>query len=256
MGQASHGNERHIEAQRRLDADAGDDPEYDRVIRSDLEPVDTAPDVEGIQIRLDDLGNPEFTATPEPGREDVFYDSVGRDDIQSKEEEGKDYIEALAGGDDKIDAGGGDDVALGGAGSDEIACDDGKDIVVGGADDDDLYGGEFKTYADVLAEADGTGGGGEKGDWVDGGAGDDLVAGASQADGLTGGQGDDILAGGDGDDTLFGDKALVELARDWRLECAVEETADKTTPVANVVPMRKVGTGGTARNDEQWRRPA
>jgi hypothetical protein len=34
-------------------------------------------------------------------------------------------------------------------------------IVVGGADDDDLYGGEFKTYADVLAEADGAGGGGE-----------------------------------------------------------------------------------------------
>jgi Ca2+-binding RTX toxin-like protein len=251
-GQPSH--KQHLEARLQLDTDSEEDPEFDRVIRGDLEPVDTAPDVAGIQIRLDDLGNPEFTATPEPGREDELYDSAGRDDIRSKE--GNDVIEALAGGDDKIDAGGGDDLVQSGTGSDEVAGGDGKDIVVGGADDDDLYGGEFKTYADVLAEAEGAGGGGEKGDWVDGGEGDDLVAGAAQADGLTGGEGDDIIAGGDGDDTLFGDHALVELGRDWRIERAVEETADKTTYKATLQggDLEETGAGddyieGGAGND-------
>jgi hypothetical protein len=252
-GQASH--KQHLEAKLQLDADSEEDREYDRVIRGDLEPVDTAPDVEGIQIRLDDLFNPEFTATPQPGREDFFYDSVGRDDIQSKE--GKDYIEALAGGDDKIDAGGGDDVALGGAGRDEIAGGGGKDIVVGGADDDDLFGGEFKTYADVLTEADGAGGGSEKGDWVDGGEGDDLVAGASQADGLTGGAGEDVGFGDGGREMILAIPSqrhgrMPRKSRRWRDGARVVEAACRSASAK----ITKVGAGGTTRNDERWRMAA
>lgn len=111
---------------------------------------------------------------------------------------------------DRIDAGGGNNVLYGGAGDDELYGDYGKDFIHGGIGNDNINGGFFGL--DELFGDDGNDTliGSYDSNIIDGGNGNDLVVGGSGNDLLTGGSGDDTIYGdngsssGDGQDTLIG----------------------------------------------------
>ena len=102
---------------------------------------------------------------------------------------------SIAGGNDTITGGDGDDSIYGmlgndsmdgGVGADQVYGQSGSDTIVGGDDADQLYGGDAT-------------------DAIDGGAGNDLVLGQSGNDILMGGDGNDLVRGGTGRDWLSGD---------------------------------------------------
>ena len=104
----------------------------------------------------------------------------------------------------------GDDQLLGENGNDRLFAGGGNDVLDGGTGDDTLYGdGLFTLFEfanlqpsllpgnDVLYGRDGN-------DYLDGGAGDDLLDGGIGNDALAGGNGEDFLFGGAGNDSLNG----------------------------------------------------
>lgn len=106
---------------------------------------------------------------------------------------GDDVINAK-GGDDTVFAGGGDDVVNAGSGQDTVYGQGGDDLLNGGQGDDELHGGSGD---DILR-------GGQGQDELHGGIGDDELRGGQGDDDLFGGQGDDSLYGGQGQDKLDG----------------------------------------------------
>lgn len=121
-------------------------------------------------------------------------------------------------GDQRIDAGDGNDSVMGGNGYDELVGGNGADTLSGGAGGDTLSGGEGAdsieggTGADYLS-------GGLGSDHIDAGSGDDLVQGGDDSDSIWGGSGDDILNGNDGDDEIHGGSGRDEVyggtGNDW-----------------------------------------
>lgn len=106
---------------------------------------------------------------------------------------GDDVINAK-GGDDTVYAGGGDDIVNAGSGQDTVYGQGGDDLLNGGQGDDELHGGSGD---DILR-------GGQGQDELHGGIGDDELRGGQGDDDLFGGQGDDSLYGGQGQDKLDG----------------------------------------------------
>lgn len=96
-------------------------------------------------------------------------------------------------GDDRLEAGAGDDTIRGG---------DGRDYIDGYSGDDDIDGGEGH---DVVYAGDGDDivRGGRGRDYLEGGAGDDTIMGGDQADIISGGGGNDRLDGQRGDDVIY-----------------------------------------------------
>jgi Ca2+-binding RTX toxin-like protein len=92
-----------------------------------------------------------------------------------------------------VEAGLGDDYALGNTGDDTVVGGGGADVLIGDAGDDVLHGDDA-----------GTEGAQDGDDRLFGGAGNDSLFGGGGRDALFGGSGDDILDGGSGDDVLHG----------------------------------------------------
>jgi Ca2+-binding RTX toxin-like protein len=101
-----------------------------------------------------------------------------------------------------IDAGGGDDVVVGGDLGNDIIGGAGNDTLYGGRLDDWLLGGDGNDVLDA-GTADQAALGGD-GNYLDGGAGNDTLKGREGSDWLEGGDGADIITGGAGDDILAG----------------------------------------------------
>lgn len=142
-------------------------------------------------------------------------------------------------GDQRINAGGGNDSVYGGSGSDQLNGEaghdtldggvgadilqggDGNDLLIGGSGDDTLDGGlGYDTIfagsgSDVVNSGNGhdeidagsghdTIDGGNGNDTINGGSGRDEIVGGGGADLINGGDGPDSILGGDGNDTIFG----------------------------------------------------
>ncbi len=120
-------------------------------IKGDLKPVDFNPDLEGIQIQIDQWGNVIVdSGTTDPNRNDTFYDTTGNDKIEG------------LGGDDVITMRqGGSDWLLGGEGRDSITVtaasgnaiiegNAGADLLSGGAGDDRIFGDNYGVRADLI----------------------------------------------------------------------------------------------------------
>ncbi|AMJ61176.1 Hint domain-containing protein [Bosea sp. PAMC 26642] len=119
--------------------------------------------------------------------------------IYNGDDSGEDII--TGGGNDVINAKGGDDTVFAGSGDDEVDAGSGDDTVYGQSGDDTITGGQG---ADKLY-------GGSGDDDLSGGQGTDKIYGGSGDDALTGGQGADALFGDSGDDSLFGGEGGDEL---------------------------------------------
>ena len=146
-----------------------------------------------------DLIDLAYTGDPEGDRVDSFDSLEVFDDqpIDSLERAG--FEEILGGtprGDnrDAIDAGAGDDTALGLDGDDVIYGGDGNDSIDGGIGFDDLSG---DAGDDTIV-------GGLGQDKLFGDGGNDALSGGDQADTLVGGAGDDSLDAGGGEDRVIG----------------------------------------------------
>lgn len=109
-----------------------------------------------------------------------------------------------AGGDDRLIGGRGSDSLFGGIGNDRLTGSGGADVLNGGGGDDVLRAGGGKDRLFGKRGDDDLDGGG-KNDFLRGGAGDDTLKGGRGADKLLAGGGDDVNIGGGGADVfIFG----------------------------------------------------
>ena len=106
-------------------------------------------------------------------------------------------------GSNRVELGGGLDVASLGGGKDIVIGGEGVDAILGGGGGDRLYGGEFLDLASALASAGEPSG--EIGDMLADRSGDDWLTGSPGDDLISGGSGNDLLIGGPGDDHIYGD---------------------------------------------------
>ena len=113
---------------------------------------------------------------------------------------GDDVVEA-GGGNDRILAGAGDDIVLAGAGRDEVFGGDGDDLIFTNGGADTVEGGKGRD-AILLGRGDDIADGGNGSDLLLGHGGDDLLIGGKGGDLLIGGSGSNRLKGGDGHDGL------------------------------------------------------
>lgn len=110
---------------------------------------------------------------------------------------------SLGAGEDRIHAGGGDDVVRGFASADYIDGGAGDDALFGGQGWDRLTGGTGRDHLDGGDHSDAlTAGNGNDEAW--GGAGNDTIDGGNHKDSLWGGDGDDRIIAGQGFDTAWG----------------------------------------------------
>ena len=107
-------------------------------------------------------------------------------------------------GDDNVAAGGGDDTVHGEAGDDFLGGGEGDDSMTGGAGDDTLGAGFGDDTVQGNAGNDVVAGGAGNDD-IEGGAGNDTMGASFGTDTVLGGEGDDSLGGGTGRDLLSGD---------------------------------------------------
>jgi Ca2+-binding RTX toxin-like protein len=166
-----------------------------RTILGDMRPIDIDPIEVGIQLGYDDIEN-LLVDVEEVGREDYLYDSAGNDVIRSGA--GDDQVNAIRGGNDRIEGGSGRDTLYGFGGNDIILGGSDGDIANGGIGNDWLFGEEELTVGDALDQGYDQSPSGLKGDWLNGSDGDDIVIGSSANDALFGGRGFDVLVGGAG----------------------------------------------------------
>ncbi|SLN21911.1 RTX-I toxin determinant A from serotypes 1/9 [Pseudoruegeria aquimaris] len=121
-------------------------------------------------------------------------------------------VVSLAGGNDDLRGGDGDDVMFGeagddklhgGSGDDELSGGEGNDKILGGTGNDSLDGGSGD---DKLMSGGGhdTVEGGAGNDYIHAGGGDDVIDGGAGADKIVGGAGSDVISGGAGNDHLWG----------------------------------------------------
>jgi len=201
-----------------------------RVIEGDFEPLDVDPNTPGTQTDVDEFGNLLVTTNPALNRADTLFGSDGQNGSDPN-----DKIVA-GGGDDVVDAKSGDDIVQGGTGRDTIVAGTGNDLVEAGANGTDagdiVAGGEGadRLYADArfdpagtvaaelaaaLAAGESQTASGLKGDFLSAGADNDVAIGGKDNDSLTGGGGADILVGGAGADYLWGDSGGRAVTLDW-----------------------------------------
>lgn len=181
------------------------EPETTNTILGDLEPANDPP-------QYDALGNVIVGDTPAPGREDALFDSTGDDRIEAGG--GNDWIRAFRGGNDHIDGGDGDDIVSAGDGDDVVEGGAGSDILLSGTGEDWLYGGYALDDPDAPAT-------GLRGDYLAGYVGNNYLIGSTGNDVITGGSGDDLLVGGAGNDNLWGDNQATLVERSWDLQRSV-----------------------------------
>jgi len=174
-------------------------------IVGDLTPIPADPgdyqyDALGYAIanaKTDALGNAicDLNA-PAPNRNDFLYDSAGNDRIQA------------GGGDDIICANkGGNDILEGGSGADIVAdYGDGNNQLYG-----DNYGG-MSTLVNTGEVAESIN---EKGDLLSAEGGTDQLYGSNRNDALFGGGGNDLLIGGGGNDIIMADSSITSALHDW-----------------------------------------
>ena len=111
--------------------------------------------------------------------------------------EGRNDVYKAYDGDDRVEAGAGDNKIFGGNGNDTLEGNEGHDYLDGGSGDDELLAGEGNDILD----------GGSGDDRLNGQTGNDILIGGEGNDRLNGGNydnGNDIIIGGKGDDTLSG----------------------------------------------------
>lgn len=106
---------------------------------------------------------------------------------------GDDVVEA-GGGNDRILAGSGDDIVLAGSGNDDVMAGSGNDLIFGEGGADSVQAGRGRD-AVLLGNGD---------DTAQGGAGNDMLLGQGGDDVLVGGRGNDLLVGGGGSNRMAG----------------------------------------------------
>jgi len=144
-------------------------------IVGDLKAKDFDPAKDGVQSQTDDLGN-VITDRASPTLTATTPSTTARATTSSSPAAAPTTITALRGGDNRIEAGTGNDWIYAGSGADHILGEAGDDFIWAGAGNDS----------------------------VEGGAGDDNLYGQTGDDLLIGGAGTDIVEGGSGDDQLYG----------------------------------------------------
>lgn len=218
------------------DADQTSPATMDRVIVGDKETVDVDPLTDGVQSKIDDLGNIVTNpAVDETNREDWLRDGVGNDEIYTKS--GDDEVEATRGGNNLIDGGSGSDRVLAGNGNDTLIGGTESDRLTAGQGDDQIFAEEQMADAEIIAANQVQNAIAERGDLLGGGGGDDLLVGHRRNDLLYGGSGSDTLWGGAGDDVLYGDVELLGAAKDWEVQKVVQVRDNLTeyfTPVTGI----------------------
>ena len=105
----------------------------------------------------------------------------------------------------------------------------------------------------AIAQGTSQTGTGQKGDWLNGGAGDDIVVGGTGNDILFGGEGQDILVGGAGDDVIDGDDDYTATGFDWSAADYGNPFDRYFSPIEN---RNSTPMAGGASNDMAWRRAA
>jgi len=184
------------------------DPEIDGITKEgDYALKDFYNDDGDVYHKKDELGNWIVDEDrPEPGREDILFDSTGNDELAGRE--GNDLIHAIRGGDDTLLGGAGDDWIEDAQGNNYLIGGEGSDVLFGGDGNDTLYADEQLSKEEILeayAQEEATG---ERGDLLSGYEGNDLLYGWHGNDALSGGAGNDTIYGGAGDDTIERDYTI------------------------------------------------
>jgi Ca2+-binding RTX toxin-like protein len=192
---------------------------------------DQAPQRDANGILHDQWGN-ILPAGEEPGRNDTLYDTPGTDRLKGLA--GQDILSAERGGKDLLEGGAGADILYAGAGNDKVYGD--EEITISKA----IANGREKG-----AKGEGTG---QKGDWINGGAGNDVVIGGADNDALFGGEGRDILIGGAGDDDINGDDDFTATEFTWTI-------TDTGTVSGGAEKLRSTAIQ-LISNDNNWRQAA
>lgn len=208
-------------------------------ITGDLEPQDFDPGTPGIQTQNDALGNVIVTTNPEPNREDTLNDSAGNDRIIAGG--GNDLLRGIRGGDDWMSGDAGRDNLAGGAGNDLLeggadgvfSGETGGDIVYGDVGDDEIYGDSKIALVTAITQGESGTASNTKGDYLSGGAGEDWVVGSAGDDYLDGGSGKDLLVGGAGADNITGDYGYVAITPQWDIRRESVTVGNATTYTLN-----------------------
>ena len=112
--------------------------------------IDFDPVQEGIQTQTDQWGNAiTDPAQPDPGRNDVLYDTTATDRIEGRG--GDDYIRSSRGGNDWLLGGDGNDYidSFGAAGNNILEGGAGSDVLLSGSGDDKIFSenyGEMESF--------------------------------------------------------------------------------------------------------------
>jgi Ca2+-binding RTX toxin-like protein len=122
-------------------------------------------------------------------------------------------------GDDRIEAGNGNDIVWGDDDEDRLRGQDGNDTIRGGRHDDSIFGGDdddliFGEDGDDSIQGDTTTSTDNGDDTIYGGDGDDDINGGRDDDYIKGEDDNDDLDGDDGDDELYGDSGADEVDGD------------------------------------------
>ena len=219
-------------------------------IVGDLQPEDFDPDTPGIQTQNDTLGNVIVTTNAEPNRNDTLNDSSGNDRIIAGG--GNDILRGIRGGDDWMSGDTGRDNIMAGAGADlvegggdgQAEGEFGGDMLFGDVGSDEVYGDNKIPLAQAIVEGNTRSASNIKGDYLSGGGGEDWIIGASGHDYLDGGSGQDLLIGGAGDDNIGGDWGYVAISPLWLVEREVIPEGDVTFYSLNFVAGSISGLDG------------
>ncbi len=207
--------------------DVPENPETTQTILGDLTPVDFDPDAEGIQMQYDDWGNVIVSNTPNPGRNDVLYDTTASDQIAAGD--GDDEIISYHSGNDRLSGNIGSDYISTVTGNNILEGNVGNDIIMGGAGSDNVFGEDYGEMSALIAGGEVAPNINQKGDLVSGGGGGDFIYGSNTNDVLSGGNGNDLIVGGGGADIIYGDYDFVDADRTWTASIQVSTSGNGTT---------------------------
>jgi Ca2+-binding RTX toxin-like protein len=210
-------------------------------IVGDLEPQDFDPNTDGVQTQTNELGNVIVTTNPEPNRNDVLNDSTANDRIIAGG--GNDILRGIRGGDDWMSGDAGRDNLAGGAGADLLeggadgvfSDEVGGDIAFGDVGNDEIYADTKIALSTAITQGNTSAASGAKGDYLSGGAGDDWIVSAAGDDYLDGGSGQDLIIGGAGDDNIAGDWGFAATSLLWVVDREIIPQDDLTVYTLNFV---------------------
>jgi len=150
-------------------------------------------------VLLDSLGNVVTAPSVSlPGRRDYLYDSAVNDRIQAGG--GDDIIAAIRGGNDILEGG------------------TGNDLILDTGGDNQLFGENYGAMADLVNAGEVAESISVKGDLLSAGGGNDQLYGSNKNDALFGGGGNDLIVGGGGDDIILADASVSAVSRDWSVD--------------------------------------